>query len=65
MKQLVSKPTRGDYLLDVVLTDVPDFCKTQVLPELADHRVVSIDLEVGVSHSDPMPRIVLCLKNAH
>ena len=65
LKQLVSKPTRGEYLLDVVLTDVPNLCKTEVLPEISDHRVVNIDLDVGVSHSDPLPRVVWSLKSAN
>ena len=37
IKQCVSTPTRGDYLLDLVLTDL-DQCKTEVIAPVADHR---------------------------
>ena len=64
LKQLVSKPTRGEYLLDLVLTDVGDFCKVEVLPEISDHRVVSLDIEVAVSQSEPVPRTVWVFQKA-
>ena len=47
-EQLVSDPTRGDYLLDIVLADVGDMVKVSVLPSLADHRVVSMDINVNI-----------------
>ena len=33
----VRPPTRGQHLLDLVLTDSPHSISTKVLPELADH----------------------------
>ena len=38
--QCVHEPTRGDYLLDLVLSDIPDCMTTSVLPPITDHRVV-------------------------
>ena len=37
LQQLVRKPTRGDYLLDLLLTDLDD-CKIEVFEEIADHK---------------------------
>ena len=37
LKQMIDEPTRGDYLLDLVLTDLEN-CKTQVVAPIADHR---------------------------
>ena len=58
LKQVVKKPTRGENLLDLVLTDVSGLLKVQVLPELADHRIVSVDLEVVVTRAQEAPRLV-------
>ena len=27
LKQIIAKPTRGEYLLDLILTDAPELCK--------------------------------------
>ena len=47
--QVVREPTRGNNLLDLVLTDVPGI-HTSVEPAIADHRVVmaSLDLKAPV-----------------
>ena len=36
LKQLVTKPTRGDYLLDLALSDL-EKCKIEVVDRIADH----------------------------
>ena len=36
------KPTRGQYLLDLVLTDMPTLMQVEVVSELTDHCPVSI-----------------------
>ena len=64
LKQLVREPTRGQYLLDLVLTDMPEISTVNVLPELTDHRIVSIDIEVVVPHFDEVPRTVWDLEHA-
>ena len=45
----ISQLTRGNYLVDLVFTDA---CKVTVLPEISDHRVVSLDIEVAASFSE-------------
>ena len=55
MNQLVKEPTRhdkpsgNDYLLDLVLTDIPS-CPTQVMPYIADHK--------GVMSTLPFPEVL-------
>lgn len=39
LRQLVKEPTRGKYILDLVLTDVPD-CSATPLAAVADHNGV-------------------------
>lgn len=39
MRQIVREPTRGKYLLDLVLTDVPD-CTARPCAAVADHKGV-------------------------
>ena len=38
--QCVSKPTRGKYLLDLVLTDLENLITAKVLATIADHNLV-------------------------
>ena len=47
--QMVKEPTRNDYLLDLVLTDVPS-CSIKILPYIADHK--------GVMAILPLPEIL-------
>ena len=39
LSQLVREPTRNDYLLDLVCTDIPK-ARVSVLPKIADHKAV-------------------------
>ena len=45
-REKVSAPTRGEFLLDLCLTDLKDECQTTILPEIADHKVVEISLKI-------------------
>ncbi len=45
LEQRITQPTRGEYLLDLVLTDVPHL-HTSVEAEIADHRVVLASLAI-------------------
>ena len=65
LKQIVAKPTRGEYLLDLILTDSPSLCKVDVLPEISDHRVVCLDIQVTVSYAEPVSRAVWDMKEAN
>ena len=54
--QLVKEPTRGDNILDLVLTGNPDIVHTVTVGEKlgrSDHRSVGVDLNI------PVPRIPL------
>ena len=64
LKQLVSDPTRGEYLLDIVLADFGELMQVSVLPSLADHRVVCMDINVNISRSEATSREVLDFKHA-
>ena len=48
LQQHVRGPTRGDYLLDLVLSDVSVHVDVTVLPPIADHCVVFAELRVPV-----------------
>ena len=63
VKQLVDKPARGEYLLDLVLTDLDD-CKVQVLDQIADHRGIVAKLELPIPKFMNMIREVWHFKNA-
>ena len=40
LQQCVQSPTRGPYLLDLVLTNVEALLKTKVLPKGAEHNII-------------------------
>ena len=46
MTQLVHEPTRGDYLLDLVLSNFSGV-KTEVLPMIADHKLITATLKLS------------------
>ena len=57
--QKVKQPTRGDHLLDVVITDIDgSVCSTRVMPAIADHRVVVADLSFQLPKVPPCRRQV-------
>ena len=64
LKQLVSDPTRGNYLLDIVLADVGEMLKVSVLSSLADHRVVCMDMNVVIARTCGISREVWNLQRA-
>ena len=49
MSQLVREPTRNEYLLDLVITDICK-CSVNVLPCIADHNALLVKL--------PMPEVL-------
>ena len=64
LKQLVRELTRGDYLLDLVLSDIPELLSVRVLLEISDHRVVCVDMHVTVPLFASIPRTVWDMKFA-
>ena len=55
--QIVSSPTRGKHLLDLVLTDMRDASAT-VLPAIADHSCVLVSIPLLVHSAQSLPRQV-------
>ena len=47
LTQLIQEPTRGEHLLDLVLSSVPEM-KSEVLPMIADHNPVMAALKLSV-----------------
>ena len=48
LEEKVKKPTRGKYLLDLVLTDLDSDLDCEVLPRLADHSLVLVTVQTPV-----------------
>ena len=46
LKQVVRKPTRGDAILDMILTNMGDYIATEVGAEFSDHRIVHATLKL-------------------
>jgi hypothetical protein len=64
LKQCVKAPTRGDYLLDLVLTDLGQHAQTKALPKLADHSVVLATLALQTVVNPVVIRDVWLLNKA-
>ena len=54
---MVHEPTRGEYLLDLVLADV-DGVKVKVLPSIADHSIVWAEAAMQVPRCETHRRSV-------
>ena len=54
LSQLVKVPTRGNYLLDLVITDLKEYVRVEVLPPITDHKVVLCKIHIPV----PIPIII-------
>jgi hypothetical protein len=57
LKQMIKEPTRGPYLLDLILSDVSDI-KCKVLPAIADHKAIVASLILMVPKSVTLQRTV-------
>ena len=64
LEQTVRGPTRGEYLLDLVLTDLGDSCSTRVLPNIADHHGVLASFKFSLQMYSCPPRTVWCYRSA-
>ena len=63
LRQIIDKPTRGNYLLDLALTDI-DSCKAQVAPQIADHHAVFFKMQCPMPQSVGISRQVWHYKGA-
>ena len=62
LEQRVKEPTREANLLDLVLSDVK--LSTVVLPQISDHKLVEVRLDLKVPEEVACQREVWCLSNA-
>ena len=63
LQQLVQEATRGDYILDLAITEVED-AKVKILPKIADHSCVLVHFKLPVPESDVTKRQVWSFKDA-
>jgi len=64
LSQLVREPTRNDFLLDLVLTDVAD-TSVRVLPAIADHKAVRVNIPMTAIIETEVTSRVWQLKSAN
>ena len=66
LKQHVKAPTRGAYLLDLVLSDFESGVRCKVIPGIheEDHDAVLTSVDVSVAESEPVKRKVYDFKKA-
>ena len=62
LHQLVQHPTRGDYLLDLCLTDLAT-SPIRILPAIADHKILYVSLNIPMPESISFSRKVWCFKD--
>ena len=62
--ECVGCPTRGNHLLDLVLTDFPKQVSTEILPCISDHKVVLCNLQLSIPFAGPAPRRVFLFHRA-
>jgi len=63
LKQLVDEPTRGEYLLDLCLTDL-DACKVKTSSAIADHEAIIAEVKLPVAKCVAIVRNVWHYKGA-
>jgi len=63
LRQLVSEPTRGDYLLDLCLSTSADV-QAQVKSKIADHACILAKVPDAVEKRDLAPRLIWKLDDA-
>ena len=64
LRQIIREPTRGKYLLDLVLTDLGDLVKARVLESIADHRSVLCEMRLQVPETQAISRTVWLYQKA-
>ena len=65
-RQLVKEPTRINHLLDLVLSDLDEsVLKATVLPQIADHNLVLLEVDINLMSSPPVERTVWLYDSAN
>ena len=63
--QFTDKPTRGNNILELILSTIPDsVSKTQVVESISDHSVVITDLILKVKPTRKVKRKIYIYKKA-
>ncbi len=66
LQQVIDFPTRGDNILDVVLTNRPSLIsRSSPLPRLSDHEVVFVEANIQAQRKKPVRRKILLWKKAN
>ena len=55
-QQLVKQPTRGDYLLDLVISDLEGLI--EVMPQISHHNMVLASFDIGFPESSVVRRSI-------
>ena len=63
LRQIVKEPTRGEYILDLVLTDVPE-CTAKPGAAVADHKSVLTQVKFRIPETASHQREVLHFREA-
>lgn len=63
LRQMVRQPARGKYLLDLVLSSLPDETSVRVLSSITDHQLVFVNLRLPTSSPSRLPRTVWLLSD--
>ena len=64
MCQLVNAPTRKEYLLDLVITDLVTLMHVDVLAPIADHSMVSMVMDINTVATENVERSIWIFKQA-
>ena len=63
LRQMVWEPTRGEYLLDLILSDLEE-CNAKVHAKIADHNMVEASFQIPFPKQRIIKREVWHFKNA-
>ena len=64
LQQIVRDPTRGGYLLDLVITNMDELVSASVISTIADHHSVLCKLHVGKQKTIMVERVVWDFRKA-
>ena len=63
LRQLVHAPTRGEYLLDLCISNI-ESVSVEVLSKIADHAVITARLNLAITETSSMSRTVWSFRKA-
>lgn len=65
LSQVVQKPTRGNHILDLILTNHPEFSEVRVLDPISDHNVVHCSFALKSTVQKKMKKCILSYARAN